>query len=63
MIILYFIQIRHTDAFPPTGTLLVNIMSDPRLCLPVNVPIGISAYKGHFYNDHSISQNNSLTYI
>ena len=25
MIILYFIQIRHTDAFPPTGTLLVGI--------------------------------------
>ena len=24
IIILYFIQIRHTDAFPPTGTLLVN---------------------------------------
>ena len=23
IIILYFIQIRHTDAFPPTGTLLV----------------------------------------
>ena len=23
MIILYFIQIRHTDDFPPTGTLLV----------------------------------------
>ena len=26
IIILYFIQIRHTDAFPPTGTLLVIIM-------------------------------------
>ena len=25
IIILYFIQIRHTDAFPPTGTLLVII--------------------------------------
>ena len=25
IIILYFIQIRHTDAFPPTGTLLVYI--------------------------------------
>ena len=25
IIILYFIQIRHTDAFPPTGTLLVMI--------------------------------------
>ena len=24
IIILYFIQIRHTDAFPPTGTLLVH---------------------------------------
>ena len=24
IIILYFIQIRHTDAFPPTGTLLVK---------------------------------------
>ena len=24
IIILYFIQIRHTDAFPPTGTLLVR---------------------------------------
>ena len=24
--ILYFIQIRHTDAFPPTGTLLVFII-------------------------------------
>ena len=26
IIILYFIQIRHTDAFPPTGTLLVYIV-------------------------------------
>ena len=26
IIILYFIQIRHTDDFPPTGTLLVCIM-------------------------------------
>ena len=26
IIVLYFIQIRHTDAFPPTGTLLVTIM-------------------------------------
>ena len=26
IIILYFIQIRHTDAFPPTGTLLVVII-------------------------------------
>ena len=26
IIILYFIQIRHTDAFPPTGTLLVFII-------------------------------------
>ena len=26
IIILYFIQIRHTDDFPPTGTLLVIIM-------------------------------------
>ena len=25
IIILYFIQIRHTDDFPPTGTLLVHI--------------------------------------
>ena len=25
IIILYFIQIRHTDAFPPTGTLLVIV--------------------------------------
>ena len=27
IMILYFIQIRHTDDFPPTGTLLVIIMS------------------------------------
>ena len=27
IIILYFIQIRHTDAFPPTGTLLVLIIA------------------------------------
>ena len=26
IIILYFIQIRHTDDFPPTGTLLVSII-------------------------------------
>ena len=26
IIILYFIQIRHTDDFPPTGTLLVLLM-------------------------------------
>ena len=26
IIILYFIQIRHTDDFPPTGTLLVIII-------------------------------------
>ena len=26
IIILYFIQIRHTDAFPPTGTLLVQLI-------------------------------------
>ena len=26
IIILYFIQIRHTDDFPPTGTLLVYII-------------------------------------
>ena len=28
IIILYFIQIRHTDAFPPTGTLLVQIINN-----------------------------------
>ena len=28
IIILYFIQIRHTDAFPPTGTLLVILTDD-----------------------------------
>ena len=28
IIILYFIQIRHTDAFPPTGTLLVYIIKE-----------------------------------
>ena len=26
IIILYFIQIRHTDDFPPTGTLLVSVI-------------------------------------
>ena len=30
IIILYFIQIRHTDAFPPTGTLLVGYNSEHR---------------------------------
>ena len=33
IIILYFIQIRHTDAFPPTGTLLVYIIDETGLCL------------------------------
>ena len=28
IIILYFIQIRHTDDFPPTGTLLVILIDD-----------------------------------
>ena len=35
IIILYFIQIRHTDAFPPTGTLLVPIIFPPYMSIPL----------------------------
>ena len=40
IIILYFIQIRHTDDFPSAGTRLVQLMYDMhvnRLCSPVVV--------------------------
>ena len=38
IIILYFIQIRHTDAFPPTGTLLVNIIKVTSSTFSASVP-------------------------
>ena len=34
-IILYFIQIRHTDDFPSTGTRLVMIITCSSSCVPV----------------------------
>ena len=37
IIILYFIQIRHTDDFPPTGTLLVSISRRSVIVLPTSV--------------------------
>ena len=39
IIILYFIQIRHTDAFPPTGTLLVRV-----ICKKLSKPITSDRY-------------------
>ena len=49
IIILYFIQIRHTDDFPPSGTLLVIIMAGMAVILRGWLPHRGEAQMGYTY--------------
>ena len=59
IIILYFIQIRHTDAFPPTGTLLVLVMHAclsnwDRPAFQINLSIKGYAIRNDFVDDFAM---------